>query len=227
MNSILMQVILAAQSRNDRDGGWMQILIFVILAIFYAVGSIVKAKANKTAKKGEKQIPRKPARKPPEGARELFKQPQRPARPAPRSQPRLQVARPQVAKPQVQPPRRKVTRPATARSAVTSPQPVGRKLTTKAEEAIELPTLEPLEVSKVAAAPKLEPKLEELPEFTTEAIKKLKAKRAAMPAETPKYLSEILSDYDDPEKLRRAILHYEILGKPLSLRELSEHIIGF
>jgi hypothetical protein len=50
----------------------------------------------------------------------------------------------------------------------------------------------------------------------------------AAPAEIPraKYLSEILSDYDDPEKLRRAILHYEILGKPLSLREPGEHIIG-
>ena len=50
----------------------------------------------------------------------------------------------------------------------------------------------------------------------------------AVPAEIPqaKYLSEILSDYDDPEKLRRAILHYEILGKPISLREPAEHIIG-
>jgi hypothetical protein len=50
----------------------------------------------------------------------------------------------------------------------------------------------------------------------------------AAPAEIPraKYLSEILSDYENPESLRRAILHYEILGKPLSLRDPSEHIIG-
>jgi hypothetical protein len=45
-----------------------------------------------------------------------------------------------------------------------------------------------------------------------------------MPAEMPqtKYLSEILSDYEDPEKLRRAILHYEILGKPMSLRKPTD-----
>jgi hypothetical protein len=52
-------------------------------------------------------------------------------------------------------------------------------------------------------------------------VKKSEVMRVAMPVEIPqaKYLSEILSDYDDTEKLRRAILHYEILSKPLSLRE--------
>lgn len=220
MNHWLAQLILAARNSDDSDTGWMRILVVVILAVFYAVGSIVKAKANKTALKEEKQIPRKPGTKPPESVRapKAFKKTpyqavQRPVGRTPSSQPR-----PQVAKPQVQPPRRKVARP----------QPVGRKLPTKAKEAIELPTLEPLEVPEIAPPPKLEPKFEELPEFTAEAVKKLEAKRVAMPAETPqaKYLSEILSDYDDPEKLRRAILHYEILGKPLSLRDPSEHIIG-
>ena len=54
------------------------------------------------------------------------------------------------------------------------------------------------------------------------------AERPVAGAEIPqeKYLSEILSDYENPENLRRAILHYEILGKPLSLREPGEHIIG-
>jgi hypothetical protein len=86
--------------------------------------------------------------------------------------------------------------------------------------------------------------LEELPEFTAEMVLAIPATvkknvrlssveapevmRVDMPTEIPraKYLSEILSDYDDTEKLRRAILHYEILGKPLSLRDPSEHIIG-
>jgi hypothetical protein len=167
MNYWLAQLILAARNSDDRDIGWMQILVFVILAVFYAVGSIVKAKANKTAPEGGKQIPRKPARKSPESTidLQLLKQLWRPARPTPSSQPRPQV----------------------------------------------------------------QPKLEELPEFTAETVKKLEGKRVAMPAEIPqaKYLSEILSDYDDPERLRKAILHYEILGKPLSLRDPSEHLIGF
>lgn len=226
MNYWIAQLILAARNSDDRDTGWMRILFFVILAIFYAIGSIVKAKAKRDVQKKEKQIPSKPARKAParpqaessielQMLKQLFGLPEKPA---PGGQPRPQVDKPQVAKPPVQPPRRKVVRPQPA---------VGRKLPTKAEEAIELPTLEPLEVSEVGALKlKLEPKLEELPEFTTK-VEGLKEKRAAMPAEIQaKYLSEILSDYDDPEKLRRAILHYEILGKPLSLRDPSEHIIG-
>jgi len=212
MNYWLAQLILAARNSDDRDTGWMQILVFVALAVFYAVGSIIKAKANKTALKEEKQIPRKPGTKPAEGARapKAFKKipyqaVERPVGRTPKSQPR-----PQVAKPQVQPPRRKVARPQPA---------VGRKLPTKA-----------------ILKPQVQPKLEELPEFTSETVKKdvrlssveaLKAERVAMPAEIPQseYLSEIVSDYEDPEKLRRAILHYEILGKPLSLRDPSEHII--
>jgi hypothetical protein len=179
--SVLGGQALAAR-KSDEDNGWAQILAFVILAIFYALGSIVKARANKTAPKGKKQIPRKPARKSPESTIDLqmLKQLWRSARATPGSQPRPQV----------------------------------------------------------------QPKLEELPEFTAEmalaipatvkkdvrlsSVEAPEVMRVAMPAEMPqtKYLSEILSDYEDPEKLRRAILHYEILGKPLSLREPGEHIIG-
>jgi hypothetical protein len=167
--------VLAARNSDEKDTGWMQILVFVILSIFYALGSIVKARANKTAPKGKEQIPRKPARKSPESTIDLqmLKQFWRLARPTPSSQPRPQV----------------------------------------------------------------QPKLEELPEFTAEmalaipatvkkdvrlsSVEAPEVMRVAMPAEIPqtKYLSEILSDYEDPEKLRRAILHYEILGKPLSLRD--------
>jgi len=218
MNYILAQLILAARRSDDKDTGWMRILVIVILAVFYAVGSIVKAKANKTALKKEEQMPRKPGTKPPESVRapKAFKKtPYQAAVPRPVGRTPSSQARPQVAKPQVQPPRRKVVRP----------QPVGRKPPTKAGEAIELPIIfEPLEVSKVAAPPKLEPELGELPEFIGEP----KAKRVAMPAEIQpaKYLSGILSDYENPERLRSAILHYEILGKPVSLRPPSEHIIG-
>jgi hypothetical protein len=171
--------VLAARNSNERDIGWMQIVVFVILAIFYAVGSIIKARANKTAPKGKEQTPRKPARKPPESSIEiqLLKQLWRPERPTPSSQRRSQVA-----KPQVRPSGRKVARP----------QPAGMAM------------LESQVAKTQVAGPQVQPKVE-----------------VAAPAETPpaEYLSGILSDYDDPEKLRRAILHYEILGKPLSLRE--------
>jgi hypothetical protein len=184
MNHWLAQLILAARNRDDRDGGWMQILVFVILAVFYAVGSIVKAKANKTAPKKKERIPRKPVRKPPESTKELqmLKQLFGLSEEAESSQP----APSQAAKPQVRPAGRKVTRP----------QPAARRKS-PAEAKME----------KVSG----------------------RAAKTAVATGVPHtgYLSEILSDYDDPGKLRRAILHYEILGKPMSLRDPSEHIKGF
>ena len=222
MNNLLAQLILAARNSDSEDTGWMQMLVFIVLAVFYVVGSILKARANKQQKLEQEE----PGRKPPEstrGAPKAFKQTpyrqaQRRVGHAPKSQPSPQ---------QVQPPRRKVVRP----------QAAGRKPSIKSEQAIKLPTLEALETLKVSLpGPQVQADLEELPEFTVETVKKdirlssveaLGDKRIGIAGETPqtKYLPEILLDYDDPEKLRRAILHYEILGKPLSLRGLSEHII--
>jgi hypothetical protein len=177
---------LAARDSNERDTGWMQILVFVILSVFYAVGSIVKARANKTAPKGEKQIPRKPARKSPESTIDLQMLKQffgLPEEAESSSQPSPEASEPFV----------RAKRPAVARQV---------------------------------AGPQVQPKLEKVTAGV--AVPLVTAERAVAGAEIPqsKYLSEILSDYEDTEKLRRAILHYEILGKPLSLREPGEHIIG-
>jgi hypothetical protein len=177
MNYWLAQLVLAARNSDEKDTGWMQILVFVILSVFYAVGSIVKARANKTAPK----TPNRPARKPPDLQilKQFFGLPEEPES---SSQPSPEASKPQAAKPQVQQTRRKVARPQPAGMAMFEPR---------------------------MAMSQVQPKLEK----ATAGV--------AAPAEIPraKYLSKILSDYDDPEKLRRAILHYEILGKPLSLRE--------
>jgi len=217
MDNLLAQQILAARNSDSEDTGWMQMLVFIVLAVFYVVGSILKARANKQQKQDQEE----PGRKPPEstqGAPMAFKQtPYQQAQRRVGHAPKIQPS-PQVAKPQVQPPRRKIVRP----------QAAGWKSSIKTEQAIELPTLEALEAPKVSLpGPQLQADLEELPEFTVETVEKLGAKRVGIAGKTPqtKYLAEILLDYDDPEKLRRAILHYEILGKPLSLRSPSEHII--
>jgi hypothetical protein len=222
MNNLLAQQILAARDKDFES--WTNILFIVVIGIFWVVGGILKAKANKSKQQEQEQPGRKPPEPTPVGGpprpfqKTPFRQAQRPVGRTPKSQPRPQ---------QVQPSRRKIVRP----------QPAGRKPSIKTEEAIELPTLEALETPKVSLpGPQLQADLEELPEFTVETVEKdirlssveaLGAKPSGTVVETPqaKYLSEILLDYDDPEKLRRAILHYEILGKPLSLRGPSEHII--
>lgn len=185
MNYWLAQLILAARNR-DKDSGWVQILFFVILSVFWALGSIVKAKSNKTTK-GKEQTPGKPVRKPPESTidlrllKQLFGLPEE-------GQHSPEEPKPQAAM-RVRPVSRKVVRRHPARVA----------------------------------------KPEEIPEPPAEIVRKMEGKTVAAPTNIPqtKYLSDILSDYEDTEKLRRAFLHYEILGKPVSLREPSEQTMGF
>jgi len=227
MENLLAQLILAARDKDVES--WTNILFIMALAAFYVIGSILKARANKQQKLEQEEPGRRPPEESTQRAPRAFKQtPYQQAQRRVGHAPKIQPS-PQVAKPQAQPPRRKIVRP----------QPAGRKSSIKTEQAIELPTLEALETPKVSPPiSQLQVDLEELPEFTVETVKKdirlssvaveaLGAKRIGIAGETPqtKYLAEILLDYDDPEKLRRAILHYEILGKPLSLRGPSEHII--
>jgi hypothetical protein len=198
----LIQLILAAR-KNDGENGWVQVLVFVILSVFWALGSIIKAKANKKPA-GKEPTPSKPKRKPPELTidlkmlKQLFGLPEeeepKSGGEVTKSQTvKPRAAKPQVVKPQVQHPHRKIVRP----------QPMAAQ--------------KPQGAMPQVAMPQVQPKLGKVPGLTGEA---------EVLAEIPqaKYLSDILSDYEDSEKLRRAILHYEILGKPISLRGPSEHI---
>lgn len=220
MNELLAQIILAARNRDGKS--WTNILFIVGLAIFWIIGGILKARANKTKQEGEEQLPRKPGFKPSESAgvgkpravkKTAFEQVQRLAGRTPyRREP----------EPQIQPPRRKIARP----------EPVVQMFGAEKARAAPLETIELLEEPELPQpAPQVQselPGLQELPEFTSKTVKELGDKRAAILAETPgaRYLAEVLLDYADPEDLRRAILHYEILGRPLSLRGPSDHIIG-
>jgi len=219
MNELLTQIILAA--RNQDGKSWTNILFIVGLAVFWVIGGILKARANKK-QKDEEQLTRKPGLAPSDraGVREHkavektpYEQVQRPTARTPyRREPQ----------PQIQPPRRKIARP----------QLFVQKFVTEKAQAAPLETIELLEEPKLPPpTPQVEPKFEELgelPEFTAKTAKELGDIRVRTPAETPqaRYLAEILLDYSDPDDLRRAILHYEILGRPLSLRDPSQHIIG-
>jgi len=180
MNHWPAQLVLAVRNGNE-ENGWVQILVFMIMAIIYAVGSIAKARANKTAPK----IPRKPARKPPDLQilRQFFGISEEPKSGI---QPITEESEPQVTIQQVRPQGRKVARP-------TIPQ---------------------------VAKPQVQPKIEKVPELTVATPQV----EAVVPVEKSQYLSEILSDFENPESLRRAILHYEILGKPISLRDPTGQI---
>ena len=46
MSCLLAQMLLARGNDGD-DSGWMQLLILVIMAVFWALGGILKAKAGR------------------------------------------------------------------------------------------------------------------------------------------------------------------------------------
>jgi len=188
MSYSLAQIILAARHNEDRDTGWMQLLVFVILAIFYVVGSILKTKSAKTKQKDEEQEPREPRREVPEGIRGLQKQFIK--------QPRAATGAEQPAqyRPQVRPRHRKLMRP----------QPAAQE--TKSLIEAKLPLSAPLKKPEELVGKPLKDKLLGI---------------ASEVAQPESLIEEPLFGFDEPDKLKRAILYYEILGKPLSLREPS------
>ena len=221
MNELLLLIILAR--RNNDVGGWMQILVFIALAVFWAVGGILKAKANKSDSDNKGNLPRKPSRKPPLHSREareqMLKKLERPA---------------DSVKGQYQQPRPATQRP---RMKFADLQAAVRKFAAEAEKAFEAEIKEPIPKPEPSSPPVsqikpkkptlVEPMTTAFVEPVTTAFKGLQDKQEIEPAPMPEssiYLSELLIDYADPDELRRAILHYEILGKPLSLRDPSERI---
>ena len=210
MNEILEQIILASRRRGPK--GWGNILFIVFLAIFWAISAIVKLKAKKTEEEteGEEQLSGKPGAKPAAGTTK--EGPFQKIRSAIEAE--VQKQR-QLQEQQAQ---RKLARP----------QPAAQKVAAKTEPA-RIPALEPVKEAKLTRPiAQVQTKFQEIPDFTSKTVKKLKDKRIDSPSEIPqvKHLAEILLDYSDPNELKRAILHYEILGKPLSLRDPSQHIIG-
>ena len=212
MNEILEQIILVARRSRDTKG-WGNILFIVFLALFWAGSAIFKLKAKKDeeGKTGEKLLSGKPGDKPPAGTTKEgpFQKIRRAIEAEVQKQRQLQTQQAQ----------RKVVRP----------QPAARQVVPKADSAARISASKPaVEARLTRQTPQFESEIQELPEFTVKTFKKLEDNHISTPSEIPqaKHLAEILSDYSDPDELKRAILHYEILGRPLALRGSSGSVIG-
>ena len=212
MNEILEQIILVARRSRDTKG-WGNIIFIVFLALFWVGSAIFKLKAKKDeeGKAGEKLLSGKPGVKLAAGTTKEgpFQKIRRAIEAEVQKQRELQTQQAQ----------RKVVRP----------QPAAKTVVSKADSATRISASKPaVEARLVRPTPQVESEIQELPEFTVKAFKKLKDNRIDAPSEIPqaKHLAEILSDYSDPDELKRAILHYEILGKPIALRGSSGSCIG-
>jgi hypothetical protein len=212
MNDLLLQIILA--SRSDDVESWMNILFIIVLAVFWLIGGIIKAKANKAGTRNE-QSTHSPYRRPPvhskEAREQMLRKLQRPAGPAQdqTQQPRTVVRKPRIKFAELQ-------------SAV-------RKFAVEAEQAFQANIKEPdQELESIIAEPNIKVERVEFLEPIDKTFEGLQDKQGSEPSQVfeSEYLSELITDYSDPDRLRRAILNYEILGKPLSLRNTYEKGIG-
>jgi len=217
-------------ARGKDVEGWMDILVLVLVAAVYGLATILKAKkGKKSQEQPEEQQKLKPQRKP-AGSRGVLEQfvreIQRAVEPTEgrESRPAAQPAPKQIAHPHPAPAVRKYAAEARQASRVqprtqpAKPKRPGLELSIPALQV--QPGFEELQ--------EIETSMQTLPEFTGKTVEGLVGKRKGMADEVieSKYLSEVLLYYDDPEDLRTAILHYEILGRPLSLRGPSGQIIG-
>jgi hypothetical protein len=213
MKELFAQLILA---RNDDVESWMNILFVVIIAVFWALGGILKARA-KNVKEETKEPPSDKAtrsRSPRSTGlgKELFKQPGRSKTVSPGLS--RQYRR------QIEQLRRRV-----------SPRLISLSMGTEKKPAVfplEKTTVKP-RMSK--PMPEIQMPAEERLELASEPVieSKDKYKYTAAQQEMPgvPFALESLLDYTNSDELKKAILHYEILGKPLSLRRPGEHISGY
>jgi len=228
MKNILAQLVLLARGKDVE--GWMDILVLVLVAAVYGLGTILKTKKRKKEQEeqaAKEELTRKPARKPAAGGRGLLEQFVREIQRA------VDPTEERESRPSARLAPKKVAHPAPAvrkYAAEAKPSPRTQSITPPAkpkrpgfELSIPAPQVQP----EFEELPELQTGIEALPEFTGKTVEGLVGKRKDMP-EVPesKYLSEVLADFTDPEDLRMAILHYEILGRPLSLRDPSGQIIG-
>jgi len=175
MNDFVTQIVCGARWLDAEDSGWTQLLVFIVMAVIYALGSIAKTKKVK-AEEGEQ---------PAEGG----------------------------------PSKRQITKAGLQHTLRT-----GRRVTIQ-PVSDRRPAVVSTEVAKVQPVPISMGK--QIIELAVRTGSEVETKGVPTPLEVPvpAYLTEILSDYADPEQVRKVILHYEILGKPMSLREPPENII--
>jgi len=203
MSDIAAQLVLSVRS-NDVEK-WANILLVVVLAALWAVAGLLKARKTQPQDEQEQSTAERQQKPSPLGKslrEELLGQRGRPRPTAPTSAAQYRRQAPQRLPTAVRPQRAVRRQPI----QLAAPAPADR-----------LPPM----------ASGLEAWLQPIPEPASKPAEGL-GQYGPLAAEKSEaeFSPAFVLDYDDPHELRRAILHYEILGKPLSLRRPGEQIIG-
>lgn len=194
MGELILHGVSGNLLLQGEDGGWMQLLVFVVVAVLYALGGVIKAKKRKGGVEKEDESGGEPA--PPEPQRE----------------PLRAIGRPKQA--QGSPVRRKSVLEAFVEEITRAAQP-------------EFQAPRRQQPPPVARTPRIETQIMEMPKTPTpEALAAIKPKPPAVEAKQQAQaddLALIAPALGGPDDVTRAILHYEILGKPVSLRDPGKH----
>ena len=191
----VLQGVFGSLLLEGEDGGWMQLLVFVVVGVLYALGGIIKARKRKGGVAAEDESPDEPAS--PEPQREPLRAIGRPKQPQGSTVPRKSVL-----------------------------QTFVEEITRAAQLEVQAPR--PQKPPPVARTPRMETQVVELPRKPRgEVIAAIQPKPLAVEAKQEAqagYLPVITPELASTDDLARAVLDYEIFGKPLSLRDPAEDI---
>jgi len=194
MGELILQGVSGNLLLEGEDGGWMQLLVFVVVGVLYALGGIIKARKRKA------------------GVAEEDDSPGEPAPPAPQTQPLRAIGWPK------QPQGSTVPRKSVLEAFL-------EEITRAARGQVQAP--QPQKPPPPARTSRIETEIAELPKKPTrDAITASQPKRLAVEAKQQAQADDlplISPELGGPDDLTRAILDYEILGKPVSLRDPAEH----
>ncbi len=175
MNWLIGQTIVLGRSDGE-ESGWMQLLVFVVLAVFWAVGGIIKARAAKS--QGEKQ--------------------KQQSKPGPQPRPRPSFERLLRSEPE-----KSRIKPMQARAAKTARQLALDKAAKQRAQ------VRSVDYQHRGVTPEM---------FVEEKPAVEAAKGALAVAEWPGV------EIGTSEQLRAAMLHCEIFGKCVGLRQSQDHV---
>ncbi len=191
----ILQGVFGSLLLEGEDSGWMQLLVFVVVAAFYALGGIIKARKRKGGAEQEDESAGEPA--PPE----------------PRTEPLRAIGR-------FTQPRERTVRPRSVLETFVE------EITRAGQLEVHAPR--PQKPPPPARTPRIETEIPELPKKPTgEPMAAIQPKPVAVEAKQEAdadYLPLIVPDLADRDDLTRAILCYEILGKPVSLRDPAQRL---
>jgi len=192
---------------QDDSSGWMNILFIVVVAVFWAVGGLIKATGNRNQKQGAQ----KPSQPSSDGRkRETWLQ--QLAKKAEEIQRAMEMG---GSKEQPRPPRQPQERP------VESSRPSeGRVAVRTGRGGRPVLVYERQGPQRPAEEPRQQPATQAESQVAAERTSMSAAKKT-IPAD---HVSSLVIDYTDPDAMKKAILHYEILGKPMALRDPFERI---